>query len=299
MLQLSDIINKVYDLMSVDSDNTTYSTWGRVVPKINSVMHRVLSDRKFDVVLEKSQYAPNIKGGDLQFLRGTYSFNRRPEKIVCKPAEEWDRRLYIASKKDVPTKGRCLVKGTVYKFTLNATATEQWLTIDEDLTIPVEQGTVIEFLYKIPDEAEATYQLFAVTDNNEMEMVYADYRYPTDFQQYWTILYKNGVSLIRIVSYDARYLKTFKLNYFKKIETLKNLTDKTVIPDERWDLDMLAVLVAGELLYETERTDDAAMKLNEWYGNLILFYDKYANTNKGFRQEMWWNRNLQRKAPII
>jgi hypothetical protein len=44
---------------------------------------------------------------------------------------------------------------------------------------------------------------------------------------------------------------------------LKNLTDKTVIPDERWDLDMLAVLVAGELLYETERTDDAAMKLNE------------------------------------
>jgi hypothetical protein len=64
-------------------------------------------------------------------------------------------------------------------------------------------------------------------------------------------------------------------------------------------LDMLAVLVAGELLYETERTDDAAMKLNEWYGNLILFYDKYANTNKWFRQEMWWNRNLQRKAPII
>jgi hypothetical protein len=64
-------------------------------------------------------------------------------------------------------------------------------------------------------------------------------------------------------------------------------------------LDMLAVLVAGELLYETERTDDAAMKLNEWYGNLILFYDKYANTNKWFRQEMWWNRNLQRKWPII
>lgn len=244
MLQLSDIINKVYDLMSVDSDNTTYSTWGRVVPKINSVMHRVLSDRKFDVVLEKSQYAPNIKGGDLQFLRATYSFNRRPVKIVNRKALEGDRRLYIGSTKDVPTKGRCLVKGSVYKFTLNATATEQWLLLDEDLTIPVESGTVIEFLYKIPDEAEATYQLFSVTDNNEMEMIYADYRYPTDFQQYWTILYKNGVSLIRIVSYDARYLKTFKLNYFKKVNSLKNLTDKTVIPDDRRDLDMLAVLVA-------------------------------------------------------
>lgn len=62
MLQLSDIIKEVYDRLAVDQDNTTYGTWTRVVPKINSVMHRILSDRKFDVVLEKSQYAPNIKG---------------------------------------------------------------------------------------------------------------------------------------------------------------------------------------------------------------------------------------------
>jgi len=151
----------------------------------------------------------------------------------------------------------------VYKFTLNATIDEQWLTIEEDLPVYIEPGTTIEFLYKIPEESEATYQLFSVQNNNELEMIYADYRYPTDFQQYWTILYKDGVSLVRIVSYDARYLKTFKLNYFKKINSLNNLTDRTVIPDDRWDDDMLAVLVAGELLYETERSDDAAMKLNE------------------------------------
>ena len=65
------------------------------------------------------------------------------------------------------------------------------------LNNPSRTGNSNRILYKIPDEAEATYQLFAVTDNNEMEMVYADYRYPTDFQQYWTILYKNGISLIR------------------------------------------------------------------------------------------------------
>ena len=299
MKQLNEIIQKVYDLLSVDSDNTTYWTWTRVVPKINSVMHRVLSDRKYDVVLEKSQYAPNIQWWDLQFLRGTFSFTRRPEKIVNKPAQDWTRRLYIASTDKVPTKWWCLVKGTVFKFTLHATVGEQWLEIDEDLQVPVEPGVPVEFLYEIPEEAEATYQLFSVQENHEIEMIYADYRYPTDYQQYWTILYKNWVSLIRIVSYDARFLHTFKLNYFKKVESLKNLTDRTVIPDDRWDDEMLAVLVAGELLYETERTDDAAMKLNEWYGNLILFYDKYANTNKWFRDEMWWNRNLQRKVPII
>lgn len=154
------------------------------------------------------------------------------------------------------------------------------------MTIKVERGAIIEFLYKIPDNAEATYQLFTVINNKEIEMVYADYRYPADFMQYWTILFKDGVSLIRIVAEDAWYWKTFKLNYFKKINTLVNLTDKSPFPEDRWDREVLALLTAGELLYETERSDDASLKLNEGYGNLILFYDKFATTNKGFRQEM-------------
>ena len=63
--------------------------------------------------------------------------------------------------------------------------------MDEPLTIPVENGMEIEFLYQIPATAEATYQLFALANNKEMEMIYADYRYPTDFKDYRTILYKN------------------------------------------------------------------------------------------------------------
>ena len=88
MLTLSDIVQEVYDRLSVDSDSTTYGTRTRVVPKINSVMHRILSDRKYDVVLQDSTYHPYIKGGDLQFLRGTYSFQRKPDKIVTETAEE-------------------------------------------------------------------------------------------------------------------------------------------------------------------------------------------------------------------
>lgn len=186
----------------------------------------------------------------------------------------------------MPTKGRCLIKGTVYKFTLGTDQERTWLTLDEDLTIEIEAGADIEFLYEIPENAEATYQLFALAQNREVEMLYADYRYPTDFQRYRTILYKNGKSLIRIVAYDARYLETFKLNYFKKVPSLVNLTDTTVFPEERRDREVLALLVAGELLYETERSDDATVKLNEAYGNLVLFYDKFATTNKGFRQDL-------------
>ena len=116
--------------------------------------------------------------------------------------------------------------------------------MDEALTIPVEPGVEIEFLYQIPNNAEATYQLFAIANNKEVEMLYADYRYPTDFKEYRTILYKSGISLVRIVAPRARYLETFKLNYYKKIDSLVNLTDKTVFPEDRRDRDVLALLVA-------------------------------------------------------
>lgn len=88
MLSLEAIINEVYDRLSVDTDSTTYGKTSRVIPKINSVMHRILSDRKFDVVLQDSTNHPYIKGGDLQFLRGTYSFKRRPAKVTCKKSLE-------------------------------------------------------------------------------------------------------------------------------------------------------------------------------------------------------------------
>ena len=299
MLSLEAIVNEVYDRLSVDTDSTTYWKTSRVIPKINSVMHRILSDRKFDVLIQDSTYHPYIQGGDLQFLRGTYSFKRRPSKVVCKKSIEWDDRVYIGNSTNVPAKGWCLIKGTVYKFTLNTDGDSYRLKLDEELTIEIEQGSEIEFLYKIPDNAEATYQLFALANNREVEMLYADYRYPTDFQRYWTILYKNGVSLIRIVAYDAWYLETFKLNYFNKVANLVNMNDVSVFPEERRDRDVLALLVAGELLFETERTDDATVKLNEGYWNLVLFYDKFATTNKWFRQDMWWNRRLQNNTVII
>lgn len=299
MLQLQEIIKEVYDRLAVDDDNTTYSKEGRVIPKINSVMHRILSDRKYDVVTENSQHAPCIKGWDLQFLRWTYSFERKPNKVSCETTQEWDNRVYILNTQKMAIKGYCLIKGEIYHYQVETDWTRNRLLLDRDAPTTIEWGSDIEFLYKIPEESEATYQLFAVVNNREVEMTYADYRYQNDFSQFRSILYKDGISLIRICVYDARFFQTFKLNYYKKVASLVEDIDTTVFPEERWDREVLALLVAGELLYETEKTDDASIKLNEWYGNLILFYDKYATTNKWYREDLWWNRNLQSKNVII
>lgn len=299
MLQLQEIIKEVYDRLAVDDDNTTYSKEGRVIPKINSVMHRILSDRKYDVVTENSLHAPCIKWGDLQFLRWTYSFERKPNKVSCETTPEWENRVYILNTQKMAIKWYCLIKGEIYHYQVETDGTRNRLLLDRDAPTTIEWGSDIEFLYKIPEESEATYQLFTVVNNREVEMVYADYRYQNDFSQFRSILYKDGISLIRICVYDARFFQTFKLNYYKKIPSLVEDTDTTVFPEERWDREVLALLVAGELLYETEKTDDASIKLNEWYWNLVLFYDKYATTNKGYREDLWWNRNLQSKNVII
>jgi hypothetical protein len=58
------------------------------------------------------------------------------------------------------------------------------------------------------------------------------------------------------------------------------------MPEERWDKDVIAQLVAGELLRQTEQSDDGQKQLIQGYGKLISFYDKFATINKGYRQNL-------------
>ena len=301
MLTLQQIIQDVYDKLSVDTDSTTYSTWGRVVPKINSVMHKILSDRKYDVLIQDSTYHPYIKGGDIQFLRGVALFDKPRTLVANRVANEWEDEIYFTKPQNIKPTWYCLIKWMIFKYTYHADIISEtyWISLDEPLQIKIRPGDEVEILYEVPDNAEETYQLFSLAQNREIELTYADYRYPNDFLQYWTILSKGWKKLIRVVAPDAWYLHTFKLNYYNKVTNLTSPTDKTVFPDERRDRDVLSLLVAGELLRETEKSDDATVKLNEWYWNLVLFYDKFATTNKWFRQDLWWNRGLQHNVAII
>jgi hypothetical protein len=64
---------------------------------------------------------------------------------------------------------------------------------------------------------------------------------------------------------ETRNNMQFKLNYYKKVAELVNDDDISLMPEERWDKDVIAGLVAGELLRETEQTDDAQKKLIQGY----------------------------------
>lgn len=301
MLSLAEIVKDVYFKLSVNSDNETYKKETVVIPRINSVMQQVLADRKYNVILPDSTYSPDIRWWDLEFLRGNMFFDRIRSVVSIGRADAGDYRIEYQPKPNlnIPVEWYIYVNGMILEY---ATLVEDWhfyLVSEEPIEMSVRPGTKIEFLYPIKDDAEETYQLFAIVRGKEREVVYSDYRYPGDYIEYRSILYKDGKKLIRLNMPETRDCMQFKLNYYKKVAELVNDDDVSLMPEERWDKDVIAQLVAWELLRQTEQSDDGQKQLIQGYGKLISFYDKFATINKGYRQNMWRNRKMNRPTAII
>lgn len=301
MLSLAEIVHQVYLELAVNDDNETYKKETVVIPRINSVMQKVLADRKYNVILPDSTYSPDIKGWDLEFLRGNMFFDRVRNVVSIWKADAGTYRIEYQPKpgNNIPTSGYIYVNGMILEYTLLEEDWHHYFVTPEAIEMSVFPGTKIEFLYPIKEEAEETYQLFAMAKGREIEVVYSDYRYPGDYLNFRSIFYKDWTKLIRLNLPETREHMQFKLNYYKKVTDLVNDTDKSLFPESRWDINVLSLLVAWELLYETEKTDDGAKKLIKGYGELIAFYDKFATINKGYRQNMWWNRKMNRPTAII
>lgn len=305
MLSLAEIVKDVYFKLSVNSDNETYKKETVVIPRINSVMQQVLADRKYNVILPDSTYSPDIRWWDLEFLRGNMFFDRIRDRVSVNRAEPGDYRIEFKKSDDMlPLEWWIYVNWMISEYEIYMETDiegndHRYFVLPEALEMSVRPGTKIEFLYPIKEDAEETYQLFAIARGKEREVVYSDYRYPQDYIEYRSILYKNGTKLIRLNMPEIWTNMQFKLNYYKKVAELVNDDDVSLMPEERWDKDVIAQLVAWELLWQTEQSDDGEKQLIQGYGKLISFYDKFATINKGYRQNMWWNRRMNRPTAII
>lgn len=93
---------------------------------------------------------------------------------------------------------------------------------------------------------------------------YSDFRYPADAVDYWTIVGDNvsqdNFVLLNFTSYDPR--NDFRLFYYLKNTAIYNDTDLCILPDN-YGVELVAHIVAGELLYETEETGQSEKFLNE------------------------------------
>ena len=117
-------------------------------------------------------------------------------------------------------------------------------------------------VHQVPSDAQKSFELFRVGRDGKLEeMEYIDYKYQNQQSNYYTILGNDTSNEQFVLLCFPRSDSDYRLYYHKKVADLMNDTDTSVFPDDE-DLEVMAVIVAGELLLETEKNEHAQTLLN-------------------------------------
>jgi hypothetical protein len=151
---------------------------------------------------------------------------------------------------------------------------------------------MIEIVYRVPDDASDTFELYEQVSNGEKHKVpYSDFRYPNDTSYYWTVVGRNenGDNFVKL--HTSGHYKRYWLYYYQKVERFADLTKYIILPDN-YGIELVAPIATGELLYETEENLASQTFLNEGYGKLVSFYNKFSTFNKDSRREIKIDRGV-------
>jgi hypothetical protein len=281
---LLEIVNRVYNHLWVDDDSTTYGKSVRVVPKINDVVAQICR-REYKNLLKQNM----IKGGDLRFLRKQTFIQRYDNKplladanvgattISASPTIVWPANWYLYLNGEVVQYGP--VSGnTIFLLTPLKQHARKW--------------DHISVVYKIPSEANDTFELYRILKNGWLEEThYSDFRYPADADEFYTIVGNDTTTdnFLRLNFYNSVSMYNFWLFYYIKATKMANDSDTCILPDE-YGNELVAHLAAGELLYETEQNKASEAFLNEGYWALQEFYNNFSSFNKDYRKAFQWKR---------
>lgn len=273
---LSTIVERVYWNLSVDDDSKTYDKNIRVIPKINHVYKQILKGEYRDILNDRT-----IKGWDLRFLRGKQWIHDYPRKATTQEVSDNDPTIMLTDTNDIPAQGYGLINGCVFRY--SGISSNQLMNVTGIMGTH-RRWSCIHIVHKIPDEARKSFELFRVGRWGKLEeMEYIDYKFQDKFSNYYTII-GNDTSNEQFVELCFPCTdEDYWLYYHKKVVDLINDTDTTAFPDDE-DLEVMAVIVAGELLLETEKSEHAQTLLNLGYGKLIDFYNNRAEQNRDFKE---------------
>lgn len=284
MATFQDIIIETYALLWEPSDWTSdYDEATRVKPRINDVLNRICKGNVRNLVNQQ-----RIMAGELPFLkRDAFIQSVQPKAIqtaitISSTQIELDTTDYLTS-------GSILLWQDIISYT-GKTATEltgvSWINISHNWWEKAYQ------LYPLPNNISLPFTLFVLDRNGEQKEVwYVDYRYPTDAHFFYTILTDNSWANFLHIRDDSD--RRYKMVYYVNSVLLVNSWDISPIPDP-YSTSVIAPIVAGELLWDTEELEDAQSKLSRWYANLVEMYDYYNSMIKKNRDKVvvvnpWFN----------
>ena len=273
---LSSIVERVYWNLSVDEDSKTYDKNIRVIPKINHVYKQILKGEYRDILNDRT-----IKGGDLRFLRGKMRLHDYPSKTTIQQHTDNAPTINLTDTLERPAQGHAIINGCVFRYFWSNAKQLQSVTW---IMWTHRQGACVSVVHQVPTDARKSFELFRVGRDGKLEeMEYIDYKYQDQQSNYYTILGNDTSNEQFVLLCFPRSDSDYRLYYHKKVQDLVNINDMSVFPDDE-DMEVMAVIVAGELLLETEKSEHAQTLLNLWYGKLIDFYNNRAEQNRDFRE---------------
>ncbi len=273
---LFDIDEKVRRAMVIESDSTTYDRSDVRIPKINSVVQNICKWRYKDIT--SSPNNPVIyQWGDMIFLRKPIPY------VVNTPLPTTD--VVLVDAESIPISNTewytaswaVIINNNIIPYTsLTPTSFEG----TSNILAQIPSGATVHQLYTLPDDYHKPFLMKYVGNTWNNNIDFKDFRDPqAGFTNYY-VLWDSDVGQYLYIVGDVG---TYWFYYYKSVSDMVDDDDECVIPDS-YPVDMVALIVAWELLYEVWLEDEAMRKLTIWYSKLQVFYSEYAETTKDQRQ---------------
>lgn len=291
---LEEIYNQVYFMLGEPSDSQTFDLNMYVIPTINQIHSSICKG----IVVDETLNPPRtIKAWDLRFIMKQQFITNVTSVPLTVEANVGDTELYGAFTNYMPA-WHVVINGNVIAYTGN---TWSQLTGISTTNIKIESkhvaGSIVKQVRLLPSTANQTIEVEYMNStltynvnqypyyNNMIE--YVDYRSPKDLYYFYSYIYDNSETNNRylfINGYNSPQDK-FIVRYMDSSTNMVAPTDECNLPDTYW-ISVIAVIVAGKLLYKTDEQWLWITFLKQWYAELEAMYNYYAETNRSFRRKV-------------
>ena len=269
MATRDDIVTRVYQLLGDPSDVEEFDEDTVVIPKVEDVVSRICKGIYINPVT-----AQIYRGGYLPFLDASTFYTSVQPIALQDDVATTDVVITFDTTNFLDTGGDYIyINWDIIKYTGKTATTITGVTW---IWTTHKAGDLVYQLYKLPTSITKPFTLFRMTGNqNNQKVTHVDFRQPILENNYYTILRDWTQDLLNIVGFWGDL--TFMMIYIDKNATMATGATECIIPD---CTEMVAHLVAWELLYEYEEYEDWPTKLQHWCALLNEMYMFYAKQTK-------------------
>lgn len=281
----SDIKNSIYFRIGVPNTDATYTEASIVLPEANRVQRMICRGKVKSVINDMT-----IKAWDLSFMREEAFFEIVPHTTLDGNITTASTSVDLTDSSSFASSWYVTANNDSFNYTSNSSNTLWTVT---GIGRKHYDGDKVRQLYVLPSDYWKPIDLFYgdekldMRDPREGEPIYS---------QYWEAIdYSSSVKLMDIVGINGS-TDVVRMVYIKDATDMTKDGSSTDLPDD-YGTKVIAPIVAGNLLIQTEQAERGKMFLQQGYAELINMYKDFGELRREHRRvvrtssmlkSVWW-----------